>query len=324
MALARRISPQALLEKAHDRAHQTQPVAIKQIDFSRPFLPEHMTQLYYTPVYQTLNDVQRLRYNQLFGVRTNEYIMLFESDFLDHFLTPLRRHSKVVAQEDLLRCLDTMIDEERRHYAVFVRLNRMCLPSVFAGGRERYFSELPRGAEALFSIFGALARSLSFPLYYAMAMEESAIALGRALSKGGKTETLGELEPHFVDVHREHMKDEARHVHIDWHLIDACLSGKDKMSRALNARLFRGLAKALSRIGRHGSGARVIRHFVRERPELAPREAEMIEAIIALNHHPDYQRSLFNRELMPLVFGLFDQRSEFDDLPRHMVGYGRP
>jgi hypothetical protein len=49
----------------------------------------------------------------------------------------------------------------------------------------------------------------------------------------------------------------------------------------------------------------------------------MIAAVLALRGDRAFQQSLFNRKLMPLTFGLFDQTSEFHDLPGSMVGYDR-
>ena len=60
---------------------QMRPLAA--INMRKPFLPEEHTQLYYTPVYGQLHFEHRLRYNQLFGVRVNEYIMMLEADLVE-------------------------------------------------------------------------------------------------------------------------------------------------------------------------------------------------------------------------------------------------
>jgi hypothetical protein len=58
-------------------------------------------------------------------------------------------------------------------------------------------------------------------------------------------------------------------------------------------------------------------------PELSWRESEMINAVLALKNDRDYQTSLFNRQAMPLTFGVFDRTHEFQDLANAMVGYDR-
>lgn len=313
----------AILRKSGEPAQQTRPTEIGAIDFTRPFIPEDRTQLYYTPLYRRLSDRQRLRYNQLFAVRVNEYIMTLESDIVDHFLRPLCRNRHVRRRENLRRCLETMIAEEIRHYAIFLDLNRRCLPDAFTGDRERYFTRQPPAMRMAMRGLRLAARILPFPIWFVMAMEEEAMDLARAMVKQPVTETLGELEPQFVAVHREHLKDEARHVIIDQHLIEECLTGQGAAARRANAMLFKAMMRISTRVGPNGPGARVIRHLVGEHPELAPLESEMIDAILSLGGSHAYQNSLFNRKGAPLSFGIFDNMSEFKDLGRYLRGYDR-
>lgn len=312
-----------ILRAAMDPANKTQPVVLGPMDFSRPFLPEEYTQLFYTPIYQDLTDVQRLRYNQLSGVRVNEFIMTLEKDLLERMLLPLRTHARVVAEPELGQCLEIMIEEERRHYAGFAKLNRHCLPAVFVGGRERYFTELSWMQDRQFALLGRLSRAFPFPLYSLMALEESSMSMARRMIHHPATLSLGELEPQFVAVHREHMKDEGRHVAIQERLIEVCLTQTGRFSRWSNSRLFKSMLTGLTAVGRTGSGAKVIRHLVSEHPELAPREDELVNALTTLRQNAEYQRSLFNRKAMPHAFGVFDQTPEFEDLSTYMVGYER-
>ena len=313
-----------ILELAADPARRTRRLSIGKLDFSRPFIPEEFTQLYHSPVYRTLTREQRLRYNQLFAVRTNEYIMMLESDLVDHFLVPLRRNRAVRADAALRACLDTMIAEEREHYQGFLALNRLCLPQVFRDGRERYFSRLSGGYKLLLWLLRAGARRLAYPMWYIMALEESSIGLARAMKKNPRTPTLGPLEPSFMAVHLEHMKDETRHLHTDRRLISACIGGAAPFWRRLDAALFKLMIREFTVIRRNGSGARVIRHLVGEMPELAPREEELLSALADLKHDEAYQRSLFSRPLMPLTFGVFDETEELAGLERILAGYDRP
>ena len=83
----------------------------------------------------------------------------------------------------------------------------------------------------MFWTVGALAGRLSFALWYLMAMEESSMAMARDMIRRPETETLGPLDPAFVSVHREHMKDEARHLHIDGRMIDLCIASGVRIRR---------------------------------------------------------------------------------------------
>jgi hypothetical protein len=296
--------------------------ALENIDFTRPFVPEAYTQLYYTPLYQSLHREHRLRYNQLFGIRINEYIMMLEADLVERLLSPLRRHPKVARDPTLVRCLDTMIEDEKHHYRCFLALNRLCHPQLFET-RERFFSDLPWWTRTMFGAVGLVAGRLPFALWYLMAMEESSAALARDMARHPATETLGPLETTFAAVHREHMRDETRHLQVDGWLVDLCLAETGRTTRALNARLFKSLLAPVTRPTRAGSGVKVIRQLVREMPELSRHEDELIAAVLALKNDRAFQTSLFNRTDLPLTFGVFDHTHELHDLGATMVGYER-
>lgn len=293
------------------------------VDPRRPFVPEDYTQLYYTPVYATLSFEQRLRYNQLFGLRINEYIMMLEADLVERLLTPLLRHPRIAADAALSRAMNTMIEEERRHFSGFAALNRSARPDLYPLGEDRLFSRLPAWTTAMFWSVGALAGRLSFALWFLMAMEESSMSLARDMVRRPETETLGVLDPAFVSVHREHMKDEARHLHIDAKMIEASIWSRSKVVRTINAWLFQSMLSGVTRLTRGGSGVMVIRQLVRDMPELASREEEMIEAVLTLTKHRSFQESLFNRRIMPKAFSIFDGTPELATLGEKMVGYDR-
>ena len=149
-----------------------------------------------------------------------------------------------------------MIEEEKHHYRCFLALNRACCPDALRS-RERYFSDLPWPARALFGAVGLVAGRLAFALWYLMAMEESSTALARDMAASPVTETLGPLEPTFAAVHREHMKDEARHLQIDGILVDLCLARPAATQRVLNAALFKSMLGTVTRPTRAGSGVKV-------------------------------------------------------------------
>lgn len=321
--MKRRLSPDEINRIAADPAHRTRTDLVPVIDPTRPFVPEEWTQLWYTDVYASLHREHRLRYNQLFGLRIDEYVMMLESDLIERIWPPLRRHPAVAGDAALVGALDEMIAEERRHHAAFARLNRICRPDLFPEGRDRFFSALPVWGEALFRFTGLVAGSLAFGLWYQMALEESAQALARAMVHTPETETLGALDQGFVSVHREHMKDEARHLHVDAHLIERTIDAAPAWRRRLDARLFRALLVGVVRPTRAGAGVKVIRQLVRDMPELGNREEEMIRAVLALGRDRRYQESLFNRRIMPATFAVFDRTAELDRLAERLPGYDR-
>lgn len=318
------LTPEMINRLAADPANQTRAVTDLAIDPRRPWVPEDYTQLYYTPAYASLHFEHRLRYNQLFALRINEYIMMLESDLVEQLLTPLMRRPDVAADAELLQALATMIEEERRHHAGFAALNRACRPDLYPPGEDRLFSQLPVWTRAMFALAARVAGRLAFSLWYLMAMEESSQALARDMVRRPQTETLGPLDPAFCLVHTEHMKDESRHLHLDAILIERCIGSGSRLTRALNARAFQAMLAGITRPTRGGSGVKVIRQLVREMPELGDREEELIRAVLALRDDKAFQASLFNRRIMPLTFGVFDATAEFATLGERMAGYDRP
>ena len=150
------------------------------------------------------------------------------------------------------------------------------------------------------------------------------MTMARDMIRRPETETLGTLDEAFVSVHREHMKDESRHIHIDGRMIELCLGTCTKVGRVLNAWLFQLMLGGITRPTRGGSGVMVIQQLVRDMPELATREEEMIQAILALKKSKPFQVSLFNRRVMPVTFEVFDETSELANLGKRMIGYDRP
>ncbi len=321
--MKRRLSAEEINRIADDPAHRTRTDLSPRVDPTLPWVPEDWTQLWYTPLYASLHREHRLRYNQLFGLRINEYVMMLESDLIERILPPLRRHPSIAGDPAVVRALDDMIDEERRHYSGFARLNRICRPDLYPEGRDRLFSRLPPWGEAMMRFTGLVAGRLGFSLWYLMALEESAQSFARALVRTPETPTLGRLDQGFTSVHREHMKDEARHLHVDQILIERTIEKASPRRRRLEAGLFRAMLVGITRPTRGGAGVRVIRQLVRDMPELQMREEELIRAVLALRNDRPYQESLFNRRINPMTFAVFDCFPELDRLGERMLGYDR-
>ncbi len=307
---------------AADPAHRTAAVPDAPPDLSLPFIPEDQTHLYYTPGYATLSRAQKLRYNQLFALRVNEYIMMLERDFVDPVLKSLRRRALQQGSPALRRALEGMLTEEERHYAAFVALNRRCAPCDYERV-EAQFMRLRPYEHAVLRIMHAGARWLPFALWIIVAMEELSLGLASAMARCGDS-GLGPLEPGFVAVHREHAKDEARHIHIDVHLVRTCLATLPAAWRALNAKLFIGFMRDMTSPKVKGTGARVVRRLVAEFPELARRERELIAGLVALKDNEEFQRGLLNRELAPLAFALYDDEPALANLGKVLKAYERP
>jgi hypothetical protein len=311
------LTPEQIRARSADPSACAARVELHPIDFSRPFIPERFTQLYYTSAYRSLERRHRLRYNQLFAVRVSEQFMAFEQDFTNRVVARLAGDRRL--EPALAECLRGMMREEEAHQAMFHALNERCLPELYGAG-ARFFTRLGRLEAWLLSLATGLSRRLPFLLFFIIALEEYSSALSRAMMKERETE-LGPLEENFVRVHAEHVKDEARHVHLDVHLIRAVYQGGSRPARRLNARLLAAFLRDI--VVPKRSGLAVVRRLVAEHPELKAAEAGLIRDLRALAHDDAFQRSLFNRELMPHTFALFDAQPELAVLASVLKGYSR-
>jgi hypothetical protein len=97
----------------------------------------------------------------------------------------------------------------------------------------------------------------------------------------------------------------------------------DDRHATLNARLFIAMLAGVVRPTRGGSGVKVVHQLILDLPELAPREAELVGAVLSLKDDRRFQESLFNRRIMPRTFELFDATPALADLGKRMVGYDR-
>lgn len=291
------------------------------VDKSRPFLPEDQTQLYHTPAYRLLDREQRIRYNQLFALRVNEYIMMLERDFVEPVLDALRGRIARRGPPELLEALDAMHDEESLHYEAFAALNRQCEPEAYRRS-DYWFMQLKPYERLTLRVMHAGARWLPFALWIIVAMEEYSIGLATSMRRAATT-ALGPLDPHFMAVHREHAKDEARHIHIDVHLIRTCLQGLPASWRHVNARLFMAFMRDMTAPKANGTGMRVVRRLIQEFPRLACHEAQFAADLVALRDDMTFQRSLFTRRSNPLAFELYDQEPAFIHLGAVIRGYER-
>ena len=312
--------PSAAAAEAGDHAHFPTDIAV---DFRRPFVPEHRTQLYYTPLYRSLHFEHRLRYNQLFALRLNEYAMMLEEGLTDRVMKRVVSRIGPARHPDIVDAVGRLRAEEAHHRQMFGGINRSIRPDLYPIGRDRFFSVLPLWARGAFPAAGVLSRWFSFVLWYAIAMEEASVALAREMAGDKETETLGPLDPAFASIYAAHAKDEARHVRLEQRLIDLALIGDRPRRRKWDAILFRQMLIGLCTPTRGGSGVRVIRQLVRDMPELQNREDEMIQAVLDLGRHREFQISLFNREMMPVAFAIYDRIPELANLGERMPGYVR-
>jgi len=277
-------------------------------DKTRPFIPEQYTQLYHSKMYQILSSNQKLRYNQLYAARTNEQFMFFESGFTMSVIQNMMDKNISLANRELTICLSELLLEEQQHFHMFRNLNIVTEPQLYASNFY-YFLQLNKWERIALSIAGRFPEQLLAMLWLVLIMEEYVVQFSKEMVGQEKSCKLGLFDENYVQVHQRHLKDEARHVHIDANLIDYVFEKTTGLKKKLNVKLLRYLLRATLR-PRH-AGLNVIQQLLKEFPELLPHAAGLRATVNDYTYDPCIFQMINNPTKLPLLHDLLETYPEF-------------
>ena len=313
------LSLQKLHAMAENPRYCARPFTPHAIDFSRPFIQEALSPLYYTSEYLELSTNERLRYNQLTGLKINEQFMVLESEVIERLFNRLADDPRILKVPRLSECLLQVHAEERRHLAMFRALNRLCLPEAYS--ESDYFLARPSLFERILTrLATSLPEYFSCLFWVLILIEEYTIGFSRQMMESDRTETLGPIEENFQSVHAEHIKDEYRHIQVDAYLLELFERTTPKWLRKLNNRLFK---KIIKEVTNPTAAEAVIQRLALEMPELQPKKRRLINALRNLEHDERYKRSLFNPIYTPFTLELLESCEERRELRSALPDFGR-
>ena len=274
------------------------------IDRSRWFVCPTLTPLYYTRVYHDMREDQQRRYNQLTALCFNELIAFFETAFASSVLATLAeaRHRRI--DQELADCLAGFIAEERQHNRWWRQLNLLSEPQLYTHS-DQYIIRLPAFAQRLLGFLTARPRLFPVVFWVMLLLEERSLDVSRRCLHMDRDT----IEPRYRAVYHSHLKDEVRHVQIDWHLIDRFFANRSLALRKINAKLF-ALMVGRFFLPPTRSAVRVVRRLVSERQELAPLESVMLRQLTELGDNLAYHEMMYSRMGTPITFALFDRFEE--------------
>ena len=281
------------------------------IDFSRPFMPEEMTPLWFTAAYAWLTPVQRLRYNQLNALYFNEQTMFFEKSLAQNILGCFLAQS---LPGELKAGLRQFLSEEEEHSDMFRQLNRRSAPKLY-GHQDFYFIRVPPAAATILNLISRRPNWFPFLLWLMHLQEERAIFFGKTFLKFADL-----LEPQFIAAQRRHLADEIGHVRWDEQLLDHVWPRTGALLRRCNIRLFAWMIREYFTTPKRAA-LRVVSSLAAEFPELKPQLPEICRQLRALDSNAEYRRSLYCSENVPLTFQRFDAWAEFQAMTGPMPGY---
>jgi hypothetical protein len=310
------ISQRPLERLTRNRSASDEPAF--QFDFLTPierscwFVCPTLTPLYYAPVYHDLDVRHQLRYNQLTALSFSELISFFETSFASSVLVALARCDGNRDDSDLARCLESFVEEERRHTEWWQNLNRLSEPEIY----RKSDRVIIRISPAIESMLRQLTnRPVLFPLVFwvMLALEERSLEISRRCLRM----SADQIEPRYQAIYRAHLAHESRHVQIDWHLIDRYFAASSAAVRRLNATLFR-LAIQRYFLPPTRTAMRVLDRLMVEFKELQSVRSEMRRQLVRVGDDPAYHEMMYSRKSTPVTFSLFDRFSEFHAM-RHVL-----
>ncbi len=286
--------------QAHAASHQ---FVEADIHWSTPFdrsawcVCPTLTPLYHTPVYATLTHAHRLRYNQLVGLCTNEIVGMFERT-LQTMVGRLQDEASLPA--DVRGLLAGFIADEERHADIWAKLNRLAEPAWYASSEVRMV-RLTSLATLLIAAIGHWPAAFPVSIWTVLALEEHSLEIGRRTMKADV-----QIEPRFLAAYRFHAQDEARHIQIDWQVLEHLLARLSPMMLRLNVRLFRALVDRFL-LRPVNVAASAVRQLGEEFTELSGQTPAMLQALEKLSTSASYREMIFSRRSNPVTFGLIDR-----------------
>ncbi len=290
----------------------------REIDFSRPFFPAHLTPLAHGPSWKLLDECHRLRYSQLYALYLNEQTVFFE-ELLATNVLPALYHRPDRIGADLAEDLRRFETEERQHSRWFRELNHRVDPTRFRLEQGHYVF-IPMDARMRAVSIWFARRPFLFPCWIPLMLlqEERSIAVARECLR-----TEHRLELAFSNLHRKHLADEVDHVRWDLKLIEQVWLPMPRWQRRLQARLFAAMMSEFFTAPKRG-GKAVVQALIDEFPELKAQRVRLQLELRELATSRAYHASLYSRKFTPRAFALFDELPEFYDIGRNLLAYERP
>ena len=259
------------------------------IDFSLRFIPEKLTPLYFTSVYQSLTSSQRLRYNQLHACYFCEQIIFFEQRLGRPVLTEL---IKKAPSDELKHLMSRFLQEENEHSAMFRRLLSLSAPDFYSK-TDFFFIHPHKIWDKVLSWVVHRPRIFPMLIWLQLLQEERAMHFSKCFLAEGEI-----LEPEYLASQKKHLSDEIDHIKWDHELIDWLWPSTPLWLRKVNAKIFCWMVVEFFYTPKRAA-VLVAEHLVQEFPELETLLPQMRNEIMELSEDPIFLRSLYSDEIVP-------------------------
>lgn len=264
-----------------------------------PWMPDTIGALAFLPSYRLLTAGERLRCNQLQALGVAEQFVWAEGLVIRALARALTGRLRLPAE--LRRALSQFAEEEDKHVAMFGRLLERSEPAWYPAPHPRFFALSPPERWLMEGVADHPDVMLMW-IWFTIFVEERTLFLSREFARARRRSPEA-IDPLHAHVHALHLRDEARHVQLDEHLLAHAYDAQPAWKRALCGRMFAQVARAHTaphRIARSILGV-LEREFPRLRAAVAP---QLRAELPGLRDDLRFRRRVLGRDAMPRTFAL--------------------
>jgi hypothetical protein len=279
------------------------------VDRSKLWAPPAMSPLTYLPSFNRLDEVQQRRYNQIFAMAICEQFIWFETNFLIDAMESVVRYFNV--SDEMVTAVNYLTSEEVKHTRMFWRLLQKSEPQWYAQRRPRIFRMTP-GQQLLTRVMLTWPRHILVWIWIAIFFEERTTDYCRQYVQFDK-QNPGALEPNFLQIHRFHFRDEARHFQLDQHLLDSVYDRAPRWKCRLAGKMFYRVMQGYT--APRNTSLQTLQQLAREYPELNHGVLPaLVRELPLLGQSREYHRMAFSRRAVKNSLALFAEYPELDCL----------
>ena len=288
---------------------------IDDIDWSRPidrerlWGPVEIAPLTYLPAYELLDDLEKMRLNQLFSLGVCEQFIWLEQNILVRTLQKvLKRWS---FPEEFETAINFFIAEEIKHTEMFWRTLQKAEPDWYLERRFKLFNTSIIQTWII-EIFIRNPTKFLVWLWTAIFFEERTVSYCQHY-QGMHKRHPDSMDATFVDLHKYHFKDEARHFQLDQYLLSECYEQQPAWKRKLSGWMFYYVMKSYTSPRR--TSIKVLEVLGEEYPHLKESIIpEMLKQLPSLATNKAFHQMAFSSNSVPKTLKLFKQYKELDRL----------
>lgn len=279
------------------------------VDRSKLWAPPAMSPLTYLPSFDRLDEAQQLRYNQIFALAICEQFIWFETNFLIDAMESVVRQFNV--PDEMVTAVNFLTDEEIKHTRMFWRLLQKSEPEWYAQREFRIFRMTP-GQQLVTRAMLSWPKHILVWIWIAIFFEERTTDYCRQYVQFDR-QNPDSLDPSFLQVHRFHFRDEARHFQLDQHLLswvyDRAPRWKCRLAGQMFYRVMRGYTAP------RNTALQTLRQLAREFPDLNQSVVPaLVRELPLLGQSREYHQMAFSRKAVKNSLALFAEYPELDCL----------